>query len=230
MSNRRLRHLAGAGEQNGTRRRLHHARPALRLTPYAWAKLLFLRDAGPTEVGGFGISTPEDCFLIQDIRLVRQKCSRTSVEFADDSVADFFDEQVDLGRKPEQFARVWVHTHPGDCPNPSGTDEETFARAFGRADWSVMLILARDGSTYARLQFRCGPGGTLRIPVRIDYAAEFAAADHTAWRTEYESAVQVDRPRKRKENAELSSAANIWDWNHLLEHEPADEARADVSR
>ena len=119
MSNRRLRHLAGAGEQKGSHSRHHQARPTLRLTPYAWAKLLFLRDAGPTEVGGFGISSPEDCFLIQDIRLVRQKCTRISVEFADDAVADFFDEQVDLGRKPEQFGRVWVHTHPVSARTPA---------------------------------------------------------------------------------------------------------------
>ena len=29
--------------------------PTLRFSPYAWAKLLFLRDLGETEVGGFGI-------------------------------------------------------------------------------------------------------------------------------------------------------------------------------
>ena len=28
--------------------------PVLRFSPTAWAKLLFLRDAGDTEIGGFG--------------------------------------------------------------------------------------------------------------------------------------------------------------------------------
>jgi len=32
-------------------------RPKLRFSPTAWAKLLFLRDRGPTEVGGFGITS-----------------------------------------------------------------------------------------------------------------------------------------------------------------------------
>ncbi len=31
-------------------------RPRLRFSPTAWAKLLFVRDRGPTEVGGFGIT------------------------------------------------------------------------------------------------------------------------------------------------------------------------------
>ncbi len=33
--------------------------PTLRLSPTAWAKLLFLRDLGETEVGGFGIAAAE---------------------------------------------------------------------------------------------------------------------------------------------------------------------------
>ena len=196
MSTKPLRHLAGAAQaeilDGRPQPRRPVDRPALRFTPYAWARLLFLRDAGPTEVGGFGISSPGDHLLIEDVRLVRQRCTRVSVEFADEAVADFFDEQVDLGRRPEEFGRVWVHTHPGDCPNPSGTDEETFGRAFGRADWAVMFILARGGDTFARLQFGCGPGASLRIPVRIDYAAPFPAADHDSWQQEY--AACIERP------------------------------------
>ena len=26
-----------------------------------------------------------------------------------------FDEQVDAGLKPEQFGRIWLHTHPGNA-------------------------------------------------------------------------------------------------------------------
>ena len=70
---------------------------ALRFTPYAWAKLLYLRDIGPTEVGGFGISNPDDLLLVEDIELVQQDCTSVSVQFDDDSVADFFDRQVDVG-------------------------------------------------------------------------------------------------------------------------------------
>jgi proteasome lid subunit RPN8/RPN11 len=121
--------------------------PALRLTPFAWAKLLFLRDLGSTEVGGFGISAVENLLSIEDVVLVRQVCSEISVKFEDAAVADHFDKQVDLGRTPEQFARIWIHTHPGTSPVPSRTDEETFERCFGGSDWAVMFILVCGGWT-----------------------------------------------------------------------------------
>jgi proteasome lid subunit RPN8/RPN11 len=147
--------------------------------------LLFLRDLGPTEIGGFGVTPPDDLLYVEDVRLVRQSCTGTSVAFDDTAVAEFFDDQVDAGRRPEQFARVWVHTHPGECPWPSGVDERTFADVFGRCDWSVMFILANGGRTYARLQFRAGPGAQVRMPVQIDWGRAFAGADEQAWETEY---------------------------------------------
>ena len=76
-------------------RMLPSRRPTLRFTPYAWAKLLFLRDLGETEVGGFGISSENDLLLIEDIQMVRQRYTAITVEFDDATVADFFDEQCD---------------------------------------------------------------------------------------------------------------------------------------
>ena len=99
--------------------------PTLRFSPTAWAKLLYLRDRGQTEVGGFGIAAGDDLLRIEDVQLVRQVSSVASVVFDDEAVADFFDRQVDEGRRPQQFGRIWIHTHPGDCPQPSMTDEES---------------------------------------------------------------------------------------------------------
>ncbi|MEQ8835429.1 MAG: Mov34/MPN/PAD-1 family protein, partial [Lacipirellulaceae bacterium] len=118
--------------------------------------MLAWRDAGETEIGGFGISSAEDLLLVEDLVLVEQQADWASVEFKDTAVADFYDSQVDRGRTPEQFARIWIHTHPGDSPRPSGTDEETFARVFGSCNWAVMFILAQKGASYARLQFGVG--------------------------------------------------------------------------
>jgi hypothetical protein len=159
--------------------------PPLRLTPYAWAKLLYLRDLGETEVGLFGVSKLNDLLLVEEVHLVRQRCSAMTVKFDDQSVADYFDGQVDQGRAPEQFARIWVHTHPGDSPLPSVTDEETFTRCFGGSNWAIMLILACGGQTYARLRLNAGPGGELRLPVEIDFQQPFPAADQSAWDDEY---------------------------------------------
>ena len=163
--------------------------PPLRLTPYAWAKLLFLRDLGETEVGGFGVSVAGDLLLVEDVHLVQQRCSSVTVKFDDSSVADFFDQQVDQGRTPEQFGRIWIHTHPGDSSRPSCIDEDTFARCFGSSNWAVMFILARGGQTYARLRFNAGPGGELVLPVEIDFEQTFPAANPAAWQAEYRQMV-----------------------------------------
>ena len=160
-------------------------RPSLRFSPYAWAKLVYLRDRGETEIGGFGLSAEDDPLAVIDVLTVKQRCTPVTVAFDDAAVADLFDELVDQGIRPERFGRVWIHTHPGDCPLPSSTDEATFQRAFGRTDWSVMAILACGGASYARLSFHTGPGGALRIPVRVDYGQPFDAADWEAWEQEY---------------------------------------------
>ena len=175
---------------------------SLRFSPTAWAKLLFLRDWGDTEVGGFGITATADLLLVTDLRLVKQSCSPISVAFEDAAVADFFDDQVDRGLEPEQFSRIWIHTHPGHCPLPSSTDEDTFNRVFGGTDWSLMFILARMGSTYARLRFNQGPCGDLELPVGVDYSRPFMGSDALAWRTEYATSVECEellpaRPRDR---------------------------------
>ena len=107
-------------------------------------------------------------------------------------MADFFDGEVDAGRKPEEFGRLWLHTHPGRSAQPSETDERTFARCFGNADWSVMFVLAGGGQTYARLRFGVGPGGAWEIPVEVDFHRPFPATDQAAWEQEYAEAVQID--------------------------------------
>lgn len=83
------------------------------------------------------------------------------------------------------------------------TDEETFARAFGGCDWSVMAILGRTGNTYARLRFPAGPGGAMTVPVTVDWSAWPQAAsnsdcplsEHIAdWQREYATLVEAIPP------------------------------------
>ena len=167
-------------------------KPMLRFNPTAWAKLLFMRDMTDNEVGGFGITPANDLLFVTDFALVKQKVTGVSVSFDDESVADFFEDQVQAGRKPQQFARIWLHTHPGDSPEPSMTDEKTFTRVFGSCDWSVMCVIAQDRSSYARLRFNAGPGGEIKIPVYVDYGCEFAATDFDLWMQQYKANVIVD--------------------------------------
>lgn len=154
---------------------------------------MFLRDLSNNEVGGFGICDTDDLLLIRDIAIVEQKVSIASVSFDDNAVADFFDTQVEAGRKPEQFARCWIHSHPDDDPHPSATDEKTFQQAFGNCDWAVMVIVARDGKTFARFRFNAGPGGDIKIPVCVDYNCAFEGTDYNLWKAEYEAKVTEER-------------------------------------
>lgn len=185
--------------------------PSLRFSPTAWAKLVFMRDMTDNEVGGFGITKSDDLLFVMDLILVQQKVTVVSVSFDDTSVADFFEHQVEQKRKPEQFARIWLHTHPGNSANPSMTDEDTFDRVFGKCDWSVMFILAQDGSSYARLHFKAGPGGDLKIPVYIDYGCQFDGSDFKGWAEQYKANVAKEillpaakqLPEKPKESADI---------------------------
>jgi proteasome lid subunit RPN8/RPN11 len=189
--------------------------PSLRFTPTAWAKLLFLRDFGPTEVGGFGIC-PNDPLLVEDIQLVRQVCTYTFVAFDDGSVADFFDEQVDLSLRPDQFARIWIHTHPGDSPTPSHTDEATFTRVFGKSDWAAMFILASGGDVYSRLRIGVSPQVEVLTDVAVDYESQFAGCDFEAWEQEYlqnvipSDAFEVGHTLKKSQRQE--SSGSVLDW------------------
>ena len=167
-------------------------RPALRFSPTAWAKLLFMRDVTDNEVGGFGITEADDLLFVTDFVLVKQKVTCVTISFEDESVADLFEDQVEAGRQPEQFGRIWLHSHPGDSPEPSCTDESTFARVFGSCDWAIMFIIAQDSKTFARLRFNAGPGGEVKIPVYVDYSYEFDAADFELWKQQYLANVVED--------------------------------------
>jgi hypothetical protein len=166
--------------------------PVLRFSPTAWAKLLFFRDRGESEIGGFGITANNDLLRIEEFCTVKQEATIASISFDDLAVADFFEAQVDLGRKPEQFGRIWLHTHPGNSAQPSVADEETFCRVFGRCQWAVLFILARGGECYARLRFNTGPGGELEIPVDVDYSHTFGPSAFDAWEDEYKANVRID--------------------------------------
>ncbi len=194
------------------RKNQQNQRPMLRFSPTAWAKLLFMRDVTDNEVGGFGVTDADDLLFVTDFVLVKQKVTPVSVSFDDEAVADYFEDQVEISRQPEQFARIWLHSHPGDSPEPSYTDEQTFARVFGSCDWAIMFIVAQDGKTFARLRFNAGPGGDVKIPVCVDYSYEFNAADFEVWQQQYlanvveETVFSLNGKTKKSLNTQLEEA------------------------
>ncbi|WP_369015750.1 MPN domain-containing protein [Gimesia maris] len=132
-----------------------------------------------------------DPWFVTDIVLVKQTCTDVTVAFDDAAVADYFDDQIDAGRHPEQFGRIWIHTHPGISARSSQVDVETFARVFGNCDWAVMFILARNGATYAELKHAGRPKAE-KLSVGIDFKPEFAASDQSSWEAEYLECVREE--------------------------------------
>ncbi len=123
-------------------------------------------------------------------------------------MADYFDQQIDQGRQPEEFARIWLHTHPGTSPQPSPTDVETFTRVFGRCDWAVMFILARGGRTSARLQV---PRINLQVQLRtrVDYSQPFAGTEYGEWKAEYQQLVQCPLKLPPAENLDARALLEL---------------------
>ena len=82
-----------------------------------------------------------------------------------------------------------------------------------------MFILARGGETYARLSFHVGPGGSLLIPVSVDYSRPFAASDHAAWTEEYYANVVID------DSSTLAAfdSASTWESSVLGRSEPDED-------
>lgn len=185
-------------------------RPILRFSPTAWAKLLYFRDRGPTEIGGFGVAAEDDLLCVEEFVTVKQDATAASISFDDEAVADFFESQVDAGRRPEQFARIWLHTHPGQSPIPSSIDEETFGRVFGRCEWALMFVLGQTGKTYAKLRFSVGPAGEVLIPVKVDYSLEFACSDQDAWEAEYKANISASSGRWDFDLAEATGESDVF--------------------
>lgn len=147
--------------------------PNLVLTPYAFSKMVFFMRQSPNECGSMGIAlNPDNPLLINDFCFVKQDVSIGSVKFDDDSIAEFQERMDDNGIQPFQCMRVWQHCHPGDCPQPSMTDEATFKNKFGSSNFAVMLIIARNLSMYCRMRISSKnmPTISIEIPVVIDYA------------------------------------------------------------
>lgn len=163
----------------------------LRFTPRTWAKILYMRDKGDSEIGGFGITATEDPLLVTDFVLVPQECTGATVDIEGRDVNDHMNKMMDAGLAPWQCVNIWIHTHPGNCPNPSQTDEDNFKENFGASHWAVFFILAKDGEEYAQLRFNVGPGCNVQLPTAIDHTVEFGGTDYEAWDKEYQENVKI---------------------------------------
>ncbi len=186
------------------------ADPKLRFTPYAWAKLLYWqKQACGRELSAFGISHVDNFLVVSDVICITQTREYAHTEFDDDAISKYFETMVDKGLKPEQFARIWIHTHPEGVTSASQTDEQTFQETFGNYNWAVMFILEATGKTYCRLQFNVGPKAALFLPVEVAWEYGFGELYNKQWQQEFVETEQTVKPGR-------SYAALDWDVDYKL--------------
>ncbi|RLD68823.1 MAG: hypothetical protein DRI98_11365 [Bacteroidetes bacterium] len=166
------------------------------MTPYVWAKLVYMRDKGNTEVGGFAVSKLEDPLYVEDFFLVPQEASQAFVSFDDEGIAEFQEEMLEQEKHPCQCTRIWIHTHPSHFSTPSSLDEETFQESFGNQDWSVMFILDRSNGFSCRLQTKINKeiNYSFEIDTEIDWSCSFKETNHKSWDLEYKRCVKETAP------------------------------------
>lgn len=168
-----------------------------------WDKLIYLRDKGNTEIGGYGISDPDDPFLITDFVMVKQDAGPATVDFDDEGLTDHLIEFADKDVEPWQCTRCWIHTHPGNSAHPSGTDEVTFRDMFGEMSWGIMFILAKDSSYTCRMICKSEPVEVVfDLPVKV--LPYETATEHPEWDAEY------DDKLTRKTYATNTTSVSTW--------------------
>lgn len=194
------------------------------LSPLAYLELSFYCHHAETEVAAMAISSADDPLYIDRIALVKQRASACYVELDDDAVADHIQACAEQGIAPARCGRIWMHTHPGNSATPSATDEQTFARAFGGCDWSIMFILARGGAIYARLQLASLPGLRIELAVKIDWSAWPAVVPQLldarplqTWRKQIDELVELELEPIRRGMWFDYDALDEPDWRDLTE-------------
>ncbi len=162
----------------------------LRFTAYAYGKLIYMRDKGPTEIAGYCVTGTDDPLLVTDFVLIKQECTSVSFDLDPDDLARYQESVIDTKQEIWKSLRILCHTHPPGCsPHPSKEDEDNFKLAFSNPSWAIMLIVAENGTTYCRLKINVGPGVEKLLKVEIDFSHPFGSSDEESWDEEYKEKV-----------------------------------------
>jgi proteasome lid subunit RPN8/RPN11 len=167
--------------------------PTICFTPTAYAKLLYMKKSSDMEVSGFGICKADNPLYITDFITVKQECTSVTTEMDADGLERYFEEMEEKGLAISQYFRIWIHTHPGMAPTPSGTDEKNFDEMFNKCSWAIMLICGKNEEIYARLRInKVDIVGSVDIKcdVAIDWTSDFEGSNIAAWKQEYKQNVR----------------------------------------
>jgi len=134
-------------------------------SPAAYQKVLYFLKKN-VEVGGFCIT---DGNIVTDFVVLKQESSSATFEFDKEGMEEYLNEMIKAGYSPNECFRVYLHTHPGNCPKPSGTDWDQFKELSEKYPWFAMLIIAKDHSKYGYIKLNQGPGVECEIDWDVDW-------------------------------------------------------------
>lgn len=138
-----------------------------RFSPTAYQKIVWFLDNIKEEISGFGITSIDDPWLIEDFALVTQQSCTSSTEMED--LGKYALDMSKKGYPPNRCMRVWIHTHPGDSCKPSMQDENMFQEIMDNYEWFAMIIFGRSKDTYARVGYRNGPRIAVEVKTEVDW-------------------------------------------------------------
>lgn len=168
-----------------------------KFTPYAYQKVIYLRDLGDTEVSFFCVVDENEPNVICDVQLVKQVGSVATTDMDGAGLTEYLSRMDDQGFSPGHCFRVWLHTHPGDSPEPSGTDWTQYEKLKTTYEypWFAMLIISRTGKKFGRMFFSQGPGGESEVKWDVDWGYPGEEVIFEDWDEEYKTYVEVSKPK-----------------------------------
>jgi len=117
------------------------------------------------EVAAYGLCY-RNTLHVYDLFIPKQEGAMAEVDMDPNDLAQFQGDLIARGGHPRDALRVWLHTHPMESPQPSGTDMATWRETFSSYDYAVMGIMGNTGKVY----FRIATGlGDMRTEVELNY-------------------------------------------------------------
>jgi hypothetical protein len=125
----------------------------LAIEPACLARLLAYAQECDAEISGFGsvrVDADRRTFVLEDVRILRQRVTRASVDIEAADVADFLADYVANGGDANHL-RCWWHSHFDMQTFHSSIDSDTLENALADAPWIVSLVVNRAGEMKASL-------------------------------------------------------------------------------
>jgi proteasome lid subunit RPN8/RPN11 len=163
------------------------------------------------EVSLYGI-TESNSLVIKDFWIPYQFGTAVTTEFDEEKKVEEVDKLIQKGLDPNNFLKIWVHTHPKMSPNPSGTDIQTFKTKFNNLNWSIRLILGQNKQMTVKYQ-QNSP-----IPLELDLKTEIDFSNFKGFGIEEQTALLLELAEKvQKPIASISKFNHDNNFDYLIE-------------